>query len=76
MKRVLSATGCIVALTVAAPGWASSTFHPLGGPYYPESAPSPPAFERAPSYYPLATMYPYPYGYGYRYYYRPYARGY
>ena len=71
MKRVLSATAFTVALTVAAPGWSAATIHPLGGPYYPESAPSPPStiFEPAPSSYPPPTMYPYRY-------YGPYPRGY
>ena len=75
MKRVLSATAFTVALTVAAPGWSAATIHPLGGPYYPESAPAPPStiFEPAPSSYPPPTMYPYRYGYRY---YGPYPRGY
>jgi hypothetical protein len=65
MTRVLSGTAFIVAITIAAPGWSAVTFQPLGGPYYPESAPSPPStiFEPLPSYYPPAMMYSYPYGY-------------
>ena len=71
MKRSLLGTAFILALATAATSApAAVTFQPLGGPYYPENAPSPPSiiFEPAPS---LATMYSYPYGYSYA----PYRRG-
>jgi hypothetical protein len=76
MQSILSGTAFIAALAIAAPGSAAITFHPFGGSYYPESAPSPPStiLEPAPHYYPPATVNPYPYDY--RYYGGPYWRGY
>jgi len=76
MKGILSGTAVIVAMTIAASSaWAAVMLRPLGGPYVPENAPSPPStiLEPAPSYYPPATIYSYPYGYRYR---GPYPRRY
>ena len=63
MKRLLSGTAFVFALMTAASAWSAVMLRPLGGPYYPESAPSPPStiFEPAPTYSPPAAMYPYGY---------------
>jgi hypothetical protein len=69
MKRRLSGTAFIAALAIAAPVVAEASIipRPLGGPYVPESAPSPPStiFEA-----------PRPYGYYGRWYYPYYGGGY
>jgi hypothetical protein len=81
MKHLLSVTSFIAVLAVAAPVFAAAPLRPLGGPYTPETAPSPPStIYEGPAYYGYygRGYYPY-YGggyYRYRYGYYRYRYGY
>jgi hypothetical protein len=74
MKHLLGATAFIAVLALATASWATTPLapQPLGGPYVPETAPSPPStIYDAPGYYGYYNRGYYPY-YGGYYRYRPY----
>jgi hypothetical protein len=74
MKHLLGGTAFIAVFALATPSWATTPFapQPLGGPYTPETAPSPPStIYDAPGYYGYYSRGYYPY-YGGYYRYRPY----
>jgi len=74
MKHLLSGTVFVTALALTAPGFAAAPFapQPLGGPYMPETAPSPPSTVYETPYYGYYGWRAY--GYGRPYY--PYGGGY
>jgi hypothetical protein len=72
MKHLLGGTAFIAVLALATGSWATTPLQPLGGPYVPETAPSPPStIYSAPGYYRYYNRGYYPYYRGY-YRYRPY----
>jgi hypothetical protein len=74
MKHLLGGTAFIAVLALAMASWATTPLapQPLGGPYVPETAPSPPStIYDAPGYYGYSSRGYYPY-YGGYYRYRPY----